>query len=125
MSDLKDVFTALEDTQLEPIKEIINSIDKFLTVNSSLVSNSSLLEKEEDLPTRVRADNHVLNIVLESLVDYLEEYIYSIQDIKERLEANPDDKKIKDYLNPDKEVKEYLYTYSGMFEFISYIRDRI
>lgn len=118
MSDLKDVFTTLENTQLEPIKEIINSIDKFLDKNNSL-------ENEKDLPVRIKADNHVLNIVLNSLVDYLEEYIYSIQDIKERLEANPDDKKINDYLNPDKEVKEYLYTYSGMFEFISYIRDRI
>lgn len=125
MSNLKDVFTTLENTQVEPIKKIIDSIEEFLNKNSSLVPNSSLLEREKDLPTRIRADNHVLNVILESLVDYLEEYISSIQDAKERLESNPDDKKINNYLNLDKEVREYVYIQSSMFEFLSYIRDRI
>lgn len=125
MSNLKDVFTTLEDTQVEPMRKIIDSIEEFLNKNSSLVSNSSLLEKEKDLPTRIRADSHVLNVILESLVDYLEEYISSIQDAKERLEANPDDKKINNYLNLDKDVREYVYIQSSMFEFLSYIRDRI
>lgn len=125
MSDLKDVFTTLENTQVEPLKKVINSINDFLNVNSSLICNSYLLEKGEDLPIRVRANNNVLNIILEGLVDYLEEYISYVRDSRERLEFNPNNEKVKNYLNPDEEVKECVYTYSGMFEFIHYMKDRL